>query len=90
MANNNQITLKDSAISFNRVMDSTSESGTGGGGARVGYIFFDKTHCYQNLISFENVTFTKNVAYYGRGLSFYTAREKTANATNQLIFKDCV
>ena len=90
MANNNQITLKDSTISFNRVMDSTSESGTGGGGARVGYIFFDKTHCYQNLISFENVTFTKNVAYYGGGLSFYTAREKTANATNQLVFKDCV
>ena len=34
MANNNQITLKDSTISFNRVMDSTSESGTGGGGAK--------------------------------------------------------
>ena len=85
----NQITIKDSSISFNQVLDSTSESGTRGGGARVGYIFFDKTHSHRNLMSFVNVTFTGNRAYYGGGLSFYTAREHSADATNQLIFKSC-
>ena len=41
-------------------------------------------------MSFVNVTFTSNRAYYGGGLSFFSARENTSNPTNQLVFKNCL
>ena len=89
MTHNNQILIKDSVVNYNQVMDAASESGTGGGGSRVGYIFFDKTHSHDNLIHFRNVSFYKNKAYYGGGLSFYASRENTSVATNRLIFEEC-
>ena len=89
MTHNNQILIEDSVINYNQVMDAASESGTGGGGSRVGYIFFDKTHSHDNLVHFRNVNFYKNKAYYGGGLSFYASRENTYVATNGLIFEDC-
>jgi len=65
-------------------------SGTGGGGSRVGYIFFDETHAHNNAILFYSCHFSKNLAYFGGGLSFYTAREpKEAIPTNTLEFHDC-
>ena len=41
-------------------------------------------------MSFVNVTFTGNRAYYGGGLSFFSTRENTSDATNQLAFKNCL
>ena len=65
-------------------------SGTGGGGSRVGFIFFDKTHAHHNKILFNSCHFMNNLAYFGGGLSFYTAREpEEAAPTNELEFHDC-
>ena len=63
--------LLNNSLYFN---DSLNE-GTGGGGARVGYIFFDKAISYSNEIVFNDCVFDNNSAYYGGGLSFYSARQ---------------
>ena len=65
-------------------------SGTGGGGARSAFIFFENTHVRYNHLAFENCLFLGNKAYFGGGLSFYTAREPTESApTNSLEFRNC-
>lgn len=91
---NNVFEISASSFDFNVCYNSDSESkGTGGGGARIGYIFFDSSYgnVTSNNMSFCNVTFTGNRAYYGGGLSFYTAREPaSASATNWLSFEKCL
>lgn len=91
MSQNNTFLIENSTLDNNRCINSSSEqSGTGGGGARVGYIFFGQTHSKYNSIRFNNVHFTTNRAYFGGGLSFYVARENTPSPTNQLEFNHCV
>ena len=91
MSQNNTFIIENSTLDNNRCINSSSEqSGTGGGGARVGYIFFGKTHSKYNSIVFNNVNFTANKAYFGGGLSFYVARENTPSPTNHLEFNNCL
>jgi predicted outer membrane repeat protein len=49
--------------------------GTGGGGSRVGFIYFDNSTAYNNTINFTICNFEHNTAYYGGALSFYSARQ---------------
>ena len=66
--------------------------GTGGGGARVGYVFFDKALSYSNEIVFHDCVFDSNSAYYGGGLSFYSARQSLVDddhLLNVLKLTDC-
>ena len=51
--------------------------GTGGGGARVDYVYFDTFSSYGNNIIFTNCNFTNNTAYYGGAISFYSAVQLT-------------
>ncbi len=92
MSNNNNFSMEATKIESNHCFHHASESkGSGGGGARVGYIFFAPTHAHHNRMSFLNVTFAGNKAYYGGGLSLYASREPTeAIATNTLDFRDCI
>ena len=85
---NNTLIVNNSHIRENECLYKTSSNqGTGGGGARAGYIFFGGTHTKSNLIWFENCIFSNNSAYFGGGLSFYAAREPTeSSATNSLVF----
>ena len=90
---NNTFEIRSSTISSNLCHGSESESkGTGGGGARIGYIFFNSS-CGSfsgNNMTFSGVHFDNNKAYFGGGLSFYTAREPTSPyPTNYLSFSDC-
>ena len=91
---NNVFEISASHFDVNVCHNSESESkGTGGGGARIGYIFFNDSYgnVTDNSMTFDNVTFTGNKAYYGGGLSFYTARERaSASPTNRLSFKECL
>ncbi len=89
MSLSNTLTIENTNISNNKVLDFSTKNGTGGGGSRVGFIFFNDTHVSKNTIRFENVKFDQNRAYFGGGLSFYVAREQTATATNVIIFCDC-
>ena len=64
-----------------------SSYGTGGGGARIGYIFFGGTHVKENAIAFESCKFFQNSAYFGGGASLHAAREPSASKpTNSLVF----
>lgn len=65
-------------------------SGTGGGGSRVGFIFFDDTHARNNHLIFTDCLFRNNEAYFGGGLSLYAAREPNESApTNSLQMTNC-
>ena len=80
-------TILDSNYLFHK---SSHKRGTGGGGSRVGFIFFNDAHVYNNSIHFENCRFVNNKAYFGGGLSFYTAREpQTSTPSNSLDFTRC-
>ena len=85
---NNTLIVNNSHIRENECLyKRSSNQGTGGGGARAGYVFFNGTHAKSNLIWFENCIFSNNSAYFGGGLSFYAAREPTeSSATNSLVF----
>ena len=88
MSNHNHFIMQSSVIDSNQCESSSS---TGGGGARVGYIFFQPTHSHHNSMTFENVMFSENRAYYGGGFSFYVAREPTEpEPTNSLTFVHCL
>ena len=75
---NNNVLIKSSLFHANSLHNNDVKSenaGTGGGGARVGYIFLDNSVAYENSITFINCTFEGNSAYYGGGLTFYTVRQ---------------
>ena len=85
---NNSVSVSNSTFSGNEcIFKNSSIQGTGGGGTRVGYIFFNDTHAKSNSITFENCHFLYNFAFFGGGLSFYAAREPTeSSSTNSLVF----
>lgn len=91
-SHSNTFVVESSVIRGNECIHKSLENkGTGGGGIRLGHIFFNKGHASNNAMTFKSVTFKENQAYFGGGLSFYTARETTeVSATNTLNFLDCL
>ena len=92
-SNHNKVLVKDTTLSNNECELAFKQNyGTGGGGARIGFISFPKFGNVQhNTIAFENCNFTNNEAYWGGGISYYTFREpNTVNATNYLSFNSCL
>ena len=86
---NNNFSIRDSHLSHNSLY---FNEGTGGGGARVGYISFDGAHSHSNEIVFQNCTFHNNSAHFGGGLSFYSARQPLVDKDhllNVLEFSKC-
>ena len=68
----------------------TKRTGTGGGGARVGFVFYDGDMLTRNSIVFDECKFEGNRAYWGGGLSFYTPRQSgKVVADNTLLFNQC-
>ena len=66
------------------------KEGTGGGGMRIGYVFFGNLHVHDNRMVFDGCDFCGNSAYWGGGVSYYVAREQlVTSATNTLCFKNC-
>ena len=75
-ATDNSVSIIDSCFSHNKVLyDKVENSGTGGGGSRVGYIFFDNMTQHGNGITFDGCLFNYNKALYGGGISFYSAQQ---------------
>lgn len=88
----NNILIVDHCIFLENICPYSSiynANGTGGGGVRLGYLFFDDTHCHNNTFLFRHTVFRYNGAYYGGGLSFYAPREDSIHATNALEFHNC-
>ena len=75
--------------------DSSFNEGTGGGGVRLGIIFYNLTsegysYAHNNHFLFENCSIVENDAYWGGGTSFYAAREtQSVIPTNTLTFVNC-
>ena len=88
---NNTFAMHLVTINENHCLNSTFYSeGTGGGGVRLGYIFYQTTHVHDNHILLDSCSITKNTATWGGGVSFYAAREPEAlEATNTLQFANC-
>ena len=78
-AHNNNFSATTCTLRNNKVamINSTSSGLTGGGGVRVGFIYFENFYASGNEILFDNCTFESNEALFGGGLSFYTARQPT-------------
>ena len=92
---NNKVFIHSSIIQTNSLYYSdVINEGTGGGGARVGFVFFNGSDVYSNNITFFNCTFEGNSAYYGGGLSFYSAKQpdvdnSNTDQLNTLKFQEC-
>ena len=71
--------------------DSLMTTGTGGGGARVAFLFYDiRSMVTGNCVQFINCRFQSNKAYYGGGLSCRITKEKNVTvASNSLELVDC-
>ena len=90
-SHNNKVLIEDTIIDSNScALTAEDNTGTGGGGARIGFISFATKSVENNTITFDNCTFANNDAYWGGGLSYYTFREReTINATNNVNFNSC-
>lgn len=90
-SNHNTISVSSSVVKNNWLYyNDIRNEGTGGGGARVDYVYFDKLSSYGNNITFESCSFTNNRAYYGGGISFYSAVQLTnLSLLNTFRLRDC-
>ena len=80
-ATNNAVTFKGCLIGGNSLprQDSILFSGTGGGGARIGFVTIDNMDTYGNNVTFQNCTISVNIAYFGGGISLYAALQITSD-----------
>ena len=61
----------------------------GGGGADVGYLFFDDDLPQNNSIIFQHCNFTNNTAKFGGGVELYSTQAKE-NSSNTIVFLNCI
>ena len=89
-ANNNNVTFTNTIFWFNRVVNKSPSNGTGGGGARVDFLFFNGFHDSHNNVTFDSCSFISNSANHGGGLSLLTTPEQLVpSPTNTLTLKNC-
>ena len=87
----NSLIVRDSHFDSNILPFSVkNRTGTGGGGARVGYVSYNGETLTRNKVVFDNCTFERNRAYWGGGVSFYTPRQAGKLVSdNTLLFNNC-
>ena len=89
----NVLTLKNCYFTNNHcTYNNTSiTTGTGGGGARIAFLFSDpQSKVTNNFVQFINCRFQFNTAYYGGGLSCRISKENNVIiASNSLELIDC-
>ena len=89
-SNHNNFIVDSSIICNNINPQLNKNSGTGGGGVRTGYIFYEPNTTNNNLILFRNCQISRNIAYWGGGVSFRTCPEQQVlEASNKLSFINC-
>ena len=71
--------------------DNLMTTGTGGGGARIAFLFYDpRSTVTSNSVQFINCKFQSNKAYYGGGLSCRITKESNVlTASNSLELVNC-
>ena len=89
---NNSVTFSNTAFWLNQVVNDSPTNGTGGGGARVDFLFFNKSceSFHNNSVTFNGCQFFANSANHGGGLSLLTTPEqKVLLSTNTLTLNNC-
>ena len=83
--------IVDSTIIHNNTNPQLDKnSGTGGGGVRTGFIYYEPETVNNNTISFRNCHISNNSAYWGGGISYRTCPEQqVVNASNKLSLINC-
>ena len=83
--------IVDSTIIHNNTNPQLDKnSGTGGGGVRTGFIYYEPETIKNNTISFRNCQISNNSAYWGGGISYRTCPEQqVVNASNKLSLINC-
>ena len=86
-AENNTITIAESSLMNNQCpMDYHGN----GGGARLGYVYYNDTYASHNRIIVDTCLIYHNSAYAGGGVSFYAPREPNSMySTNRMDFIQC-
>ena len=89
-ARDNHLAVNNCSFEGNSLAyDVTQRTGTGGGGARIGYIFYESGLVMGNSMSFDTCVFRNNRAYWGGGVSYTAPREDGQTASNKLEFHSC-
>ena len=84
-AQSNNLNLFHCDFIENACFHSTQVNG-GGGGARLGFLFYEANSVADNEIHIENTLFKQNNAYLGGGVSFVTGYEQgVSTPTNRLV-----
>ena len=88
---NNSLVVAGSHFDSNSLPFSVkNRTGTGGGGVRVGFVFYDRGTVTHNSVVFDHCTFERNRAYWGGGVSFYSPRQPGKFVSdNTLSFNNC-
>ena len=88
-ARHNGLNLINCHFTENVCFHSTQVNGGGGGGARLGFLLYNRTTAVtNNEIRVTLTTFEQNKAYLGGGLSFVSAHEQgVSSPTNQLTLE---
>ena len=88
----NTVDFINSNVEFNHVVNDSPTNGTGGGGARVDFLFFNESleNYHGNTVIFYHCHFFNNSANHGGGLSMLATLElKVLIPTNTLKLINC-
>ena len=91
-SNNNVIEVNTTNLVHNCVLNDSPTNGTGGGGARVDFLYFDDNLEVQpnNTVLFDGCSFFINSANHGGGISLLTTPEQhVISPTNKMIVRNC-
>lgn len=91
LATNNTIFIGDDRDGGVSILKNRATRGGGGGGLVIGFFNSEKAH--SNKIIVRGVTFDKNWACYGGGVSLYSTRMPygvTSKLQNRIGFHDCI
>ena len=89
-SSDNNFTVDSTIIENNENPQLDKNSGTGGGGVRTGFIYYEPNTVQDNVISFRHCQISHNRAYWGGGVSFRTCPEQQViQASNKLSFINC-
>ena len=89
---NNSVMFNNTNFWFNHVVNGSPTNGTGGGGARVDFLYFNESlkGFHGNIVTFDTCQFFNNSANHGGGLSLLTTPEQQVlSPTDKLRLVNC-
>ena len=88
----NSVSITHTRFSGNNctIISEYENSGTAGGGIRLGFIAVEPNHVSNNSLEFSYCHVERSSAMIGGGTAFYSSREVgISSPTNKIVFNDC-